>query len=156
LATLVGAGMSFGVEMLQLHLPERDPSLIDLITNTTGALIGGLLVRWRGEWAMQQLPPRTANEVERPSARLFGTLLARWTARPLVLAGAHLGALSLDDWDPSARLAVGNEISDPREWDGSVTELHFASRALTIDEIARLFAGDPIDAIAGDDLQASY
>lgn len=156
LATLVGAGLSFGVEMLQLHLPERDPSLIDLISNSAGALVGGLLVRWRGEWAMQRLPKRMADEFERPSARVFGTLLVLWIAWPLILAAAYLGSLSLDSWDPTARLAVGSEISEPREWEGSVTELHFASRALAVDEVAHLFAGESIDAIAGDDLQASY
>lgn len=155
-ATIIGLALSLTVELLQLYLPERDPSLIDLITNTTGALIGGLLVRWRGEWAMQRLPKPMSDEFERPSARLFGTLLAIAIVWPLVLAAAYVGSLSLDDWDPTARLAVGNEISEPREWDGTVTEVHFASRALDRDQVARLFSGEPIAQVAGEHLLASY
>ncbi len=40
---LVGAGLSLSVELLQQLLPARSPSLVDLVTNTTGAWLGGLV-----------------------------------------------------------------------------------------------------------------
>jgi VanZ family protein len=40
-ATLVGAGLSYGLECLQILLP-RVPSRLDLITNTLGSLAGGV------------------------------------------------------------------------------------------------------------------
>ncbi|MBX3146613.1 MAG: VanZ family protein [Gemmatimonadales bacterium] len=40
---LIGAGLSLSVELLQQLLPARSPSLIDLVTNTLGAGLGGLV-----------------------------------------------------------------------------------------------------------------
>lgn len=41
LATGVGLALSFTMETMQMYLPPRDASLIDLMANTTGALAGG-------------------------------------------------------------------------------------------------------------------
>ena len=37
---LIGFGLSLGIETAQLFTPERYPSLFDLASNTTGALLG--------------------------------------------------------------------------------------------------------------------
>ena len=40
--------ISFGVESLQRFLPSREPSLVDILANTAGALVGVLAGRlWR-------------------------------------------------------------------------------------------------------------
>ncbi|HYR00130.1 MAG TPA: VanZ family protein [Casimicrobiaceae bacterium] len=41
-AVAAGAAMSFAMETLQMFVPPRDASVIDLISNTAGAAIGGL------------------------------------------------------------------------------------------------------------------
>jgi VanZ family protein len=38
--TLLGMGLSFAAETLQVWLPDRDSSLLDVITNTLGAMLG--------------------------------------------------------------------------------------------------------------------
>ena len=40
-----GAVLSFGMETLQMFLPTRDASLIDLLSNAGGAFAGGLVAR---------------------------------------------------------------------------------------------------------------
>ena len=64
LATLLGGGLSFGLEYLQSYLPQRVPSLLDTALNVTGTLLGALfakfiqahsysgghLHRWRHRW----------------------------------------------------------------------------------------------------------
>lgn len=40
---LIGAGMSIVIETVQGLMPSRFPTLSDVIANTTGALIGGLI-----------------------------------------------------------------------------------------------------------------
>ncbi len=42
-ALAAGATLSFGMETLQMFLPTRDASLIDLLANAGGALAGGLI-----------------------------------------------------------------------------------------------------------------
>jgi hypothetical protein len=45
LSTLVGGLLSFTVEFLQYYIPRRDSSLTDVISNTTGSLLGALIAR---------------------------------------------------------------------------------------------------------------
>jgi VanZ like family/Concanavalin A-like lectin/glucanases superfamily len=43
MATLVGGLLSFTVEFLQYYIPRRDSSLTDVISNSTGTLLGALI-----------------------------------------------------------------------------------------------------------------
>jgi len=45
---VTGASLSFVLEYLQAYLPNRVPSLLDLLLNTVGSLTGGLLARFLG------------------------------------------------------------------------------------------------------------
>ncbi|MCC6867392.1 MAG: VanZ family protein [Burkholderiales bacterium] len=42
LAMSVGVALSFTMETLQMYLPPRDASLVDLVANSMGALVGGI------------------------------------------------------------------------------------------------------------------
>ncbi len=48
LALAAGFAFSLGIEVVQSFVPGRSSSLVDLATNSTGALIGALLTRLRG------------------------------------------------------------------------------------------------------------
>jgi hypothetical protein len=43
-AILVGAALSFSVELLQAYIPQRESGITDIITNTSGTALGALLV----------------------------------------------------------------------------------------------------------------
>lgn len=47
IAVVVGALVSFAIELVQVWLPVRDSSLRDLVCNTGGALLGGLIAGGR-------------------------------------------------------------------------------------------------------------
>jgi hypothetical protein len=44
-ATLLGSAVSLSIEILQSHLPTRDSSMSDVITNAVGSLLGALAYR---------------------------------------------------------------------------------------------------------------
>ena len=50
-ALLAAALLSVGIELTQQWLPGRDPSLSDILTNSTGAAIGLALATWPHRWA---------------------------------------------------------------------------------------------------------
>jgi hypothetical protein len=75
-------------------------------------------------------------------------------AAPIIL-GADAGNLS--GWNPSYRLAIGDEFGNQRRsWDGLVSEAHVATRAANRDEVTRLFDGADPKEVFGDTLVASY
>jgi VanZ family protein len=84
LATLLAAGVSFGLESVQTWLPSRVPSNLDLACNTIGGLLGAL-------WA-QSVGPRVFARIAAlehrliapiPHAELGLTLLGLWLLVPL-------------------------------------------------------------------------
>jgi len=83
-ATLLAAGFSLAIELLQLGIPGRDTSLSDFLTNTAGAALGAWLAgTWRA-WVFA--PPRLARRLA------LGMTLA-WLAQTALTAYAVLPAL---------------------------------------------------------------
>ena len=80
-ALLLGAALSFVMELLQNYLPSRVPSNLDLVCNTAGALLGGLIgARW-GTRALDE------------------GHLARWRQRVMMRAhGVDVGVLLIGAW----------------------------------------------------------
>jgi len=80
-AVLLGAGLSFTMELLQNYLPSRVPSNLDLACNTAGALLGGLVgARWGAR-------------------ALDDGRLARWRRRMMMHAyGVDMGVLLIAAW----------------------------------------------------------
>lgn len=84
LATLLSAGVSFGVETIQIWLPSRVPSNVDLGCNALGGLLGALAALWTGprffahvaRWQHRLVAPI-------PQAELGLTLLGLWLFIPL-------------------------------------------------------------------------
>lgn len=85
LATLVGGALSLCIETFQSHLPQRVPSLSDLILNTGGAFVGATLVGLlnpRGQryaaaqaWRVRDFQP--GHEANLLLAALFGWSLSQ-------------------------------------------------------------------------------
>ena len=82
-ATVTGALLSTGVEATQLLSPTRTTSILDVMTNTTGALAGALFVLLAA-WAVYR----------QRSSRSFVGLPA------FVFAGAYTGAVALEAFVP--------------------------------------------------------
>ena len=117
---LISLGLSATLEATQLFLPDRVPSLADVLANGLGALVGYGLFR---TWEMG-----------------FGRALSRYATGRNLLLGLGLYVLGaalltatlkysarLDNWDPSFPLVVGNEAVGKRQWSGRVESLELAA-----------------------------
>jgi VanZ family protein len=116
LATLTAGLLSLQMELLQVLLPPRIASNIDLLTNTLGALLGAL------PWAWPMTLRRSLLPFERLRAHLLlpgvapevgASLLLLWCACQLNPSIPFLGAGLLRDPDRMAWFETG---ADPADW----------------------------------------
>ena len=134
---IFSASLSLTVETLQIFLPKRTPSIFDLLTNTTGGVLGTLaFYLWESYF----------------SSRLstFKYLAKRWlTKSRLTFMALSYGGLifclmfslhrtnNLSNWDTTYPLLVGNEGTGDRPWQGMISQVYFANRSLSAPEITQ-------------------
>ncbi len=151
---VLGASLvvTLAIEFLQIFLPSRNPSYIDVLTNTTGGAIG------YGVWVLvsalcDRYRPFFHLKLSRISQRL-GQPIGQWLGL-LLLVAYCVWALSgsaglresaamwnLDSWEPTYPLIVGNELTGDRPWSGTVGSIQFYSQPLTETIIGTLL-GEP-------------
>ncbi len=135
-----GALFSYGIEVLQFYIPERDSGWEDVFTNSTGAAGGCLAYQFCGA-AVTRLLDRWETVV--------GALATgRNTAMALLLYfGAWFGVSGrlqkqtvLSNWNWNALLVVGHSPSSPSSpaWEGKVYELELWDHALPSETAKRL------------------
>jgi hypothetical protein len=136
-AFFYGLFLSTGAEILQLGYVDRIPSLMDVASNTCGAVAGYLV-------AKLFLPAKVSGarslELPRPLAA---------AAIPIAILGTlmllhHRPTSDFSNWDSTFHLAVGNELTGDRPWSGSISEFAiypFAMSASQIGDLSHLAAG---------------
>ena len=112
----VGAGflLSYSIEVLQTFLETRFSSLIDVLANTAGSLIGLL--------CFESLALRSFQ----PNHWFLGYLSA-----VLVVAIPLQRSTTFSNWDTGFALLLGNEKSGDRPWNGRIQSLWIADKALS-------------------------
>lgn len=116
----LGLLLSLALESAQLFLPDRVPSLADIIANGAGLFIGyGLYLAWGagiGRVLDRYVTPRT----------LLAGLLVYGLAVALLTVYLNR-SVHLRNWDTSFPLVVGNEAVGGRPWSGRIGDLELAS-----------------------------
>ena len=137
LTLLTGFLATACIESLQIFVPDRTASVSDVIANTLGAVAGlGCFRAWQrrralSRWARVRLTP--GNIAGILSAYLLLMLLFVWVLMRGMLPGG---------WDTNYRLALGNEITKDRPWQGTVQDLLVLNRAVDEAGAAQLLVGE--------------
>jgi glycopeptide antibiotics resistance protein len=140
LTTAAGLILSLTVEFLQRYLPSRDSSLVDVVANTSGGVLGFFCNRaWGG--SVQTL-------VERLRARRSPAILVATVAVFMLFALSAAAALqtrtALSNWSEEYPLLVGNERTGDRPWQGRVFGLSITDDAASLALVRRFSAGEAV------------
>lgn len=137
--------LSAAIEVLQLLLPARESSLTDLIANSVGTVVGLLLFVGVRIWPLLPAAHTLRWVICRtPWSVWCGGYLVYLLLVIIVLA-LLAQASSLGSWDSDFRLALGNEPTGDRPWQGQIERVALFGRALTAAEVAAYRTGDLSD-----------
>lgn len=132
IASGASALLSLLIEVGQMFLETRYPSPADLAANTLGGGAGFWLASQfqRAAWITRLQQYRRALAYAGLALYLgaFGALIP-WTA----------GSRTLDDWDPTYPLLLGNEATEDKPWLGKIFLVALYDRILHPDEIESQF-----------------
>lgn len=119
--------LSATVEITQLFLPIRTPNLTDIIYNTLGGIFGGLLYYWRDSILDLMVGIATADPRR---LRLSSLLIAIAGYCLLVIVGIWVLSINvnLSNWNDEFYLALGNEVTGNRPWNGYIYNLSIGDR----------------------------
>ena len=150
--------LSFVIEILQLFIPTRNPTYVDLLMNTLGG-VTGFLVFYIFRKYLSNIFLQIATISEKIlSIPLLSVLIIIY----IVLASAFnmkfLGAIetwNLSNWDLDYSLVLGNEVTEDRPWNGNISQLCIANRKISELEIDRILKDENCDGIENN-LIAAY
>jgi hypothetical protein len=102
---IAAAVFSAGIEVTQVLISTRDPSVLDVLANTLGAALGASLTRW-------QLPAA--------GSWFWRGAFAVWIVAVLYPTHQVIRTLVLAGWDSSYDVALGDEFGGGREYRGQI------------------------------------
>ncbi|MEP7308731.1 MAG: VanZ family protein [Acidobacteriota bacterium] len=140
LAGMAGLSISLTIECLQAFLPTRDSSLIDLLANTVGSMIGVAADRRWGTAAEERLNRMRAGT----SPVTLGVLMGGFLCVALLVSATLQAGTRLSNWDPKYPLLIGNEYTGDRPWRGRVVALDITDAATPADAVRRFSAGESV------------
>jgi VanZ family protein len=135
-------GLTFSVEFLQIFLPTRNPSYVDLTTNTIGGVIGFFCFQFFGIQFLKILTAVLSVEKlwrSRKISILLAIVYLSFILYLTVKLPSKSALWQLSDWDVNFPVVVGNELTGDRPWQGKIEQLCFGDRAATEVEVAQLF-----------------
>ena len=127
--------LSGGIEVSQLFL-DRSPSVIDLLSNVGGMVVGFYGVQ-KWTW-VRRLIATILRRLRMFSVRFL--MASVYGAVLLVFWLLPAGLNDLGTWDGSFPFLVGNEETMNRPWDGEVFLVAIYDRALRPSEVQKLYA----------------
>jgi len=139
IGAMVSSALSLTVETLQVFLPSRSSSVIDICTNTTGGFLGAIaFLIWQATAPGQS--PRLAGFLRQwASKRTLLVAIVIWVMFVALIIFNLQQAATLRNWDTEFPLLLGNERTGDRPWTGTISNVDISDRASSRSEVADIF-----------------
>lgn len=135
---IVSTILSTSVEITQLFLSIRTPNLSDIICNALGGTLGGILY-CRGESVTKLMVGIVTADTRKLSISSLLMTIASYCLLIILGVWVLLINVNLSNWNDEFYLAVGNEVTGDRPWNGYVHNLSIGDRSLKPSTIAQAF-----------------
>jgi glycopeptide antibiotics resistance protein len=135
---LISAVVSTAVEVTQFCLPVRISNLTDIIYNSLGGTLGGVFYCCRSNINKFALGIVKA-EPEQLSLKSLIIAIAGYCSLVILSVGVLLINVNLSNWDEDFYLAIGNEVTGDRPWNGYIYNLYISDRSLETSQIKQAF-----------------
>lgn len=126
------------VEITQLFLASRVSNLSDIICNSLGGTIGAIFYFWRG-YIAQFLLGLIYQDSDRLSLKSLLIAIASYCSLVTIAIWFLLANVNLSNWDDYYRLAIGNEVTGDRPWNGRISNLAISDRGFNPSEVQQVF-----------------
>ena len=135
---LISGIVSINIELTQFFLPTRVSNLTDIINNSLGGTFGGILYCWRIN-IIQFITTILTGNLKQLSLKLLIRVIVGYCL--IVILGICLLLISanLSNWDNDYYLAIGNEVTGDRPWEGTINSLYICDRSLNQSEVVKAF-----------------
>ncbi|AKG20863.1 VanZ family protein [Calothrix sp. 336/3] len=132
--------LSLSVEFVQIFLPSRMPTLMDIVNNTIGGAVGWICFDiWKSQSFLYGLKRIENSRLSQSLNKLILLCLA-YIALSCVIAFFWQSTTNLSNWNLNYPLALGNEITGNRAWNGYISELEITDKAVSQYEVAEVFS----------------
>ncbi|MGE0705470.1 MAG: ABC transporter permease [Vicinamibacterales bacterium] len=136
---VLGCGVSLAAEVLQSFVPSRNPSVVDVLVNSAGAMGGALAFHAWGSRAVDGLA-----RLRSQHAWFYAALMVAFAGTGLGVSAALQVRTQLSNWDPNYPLLVGNERTGDRPWRGRMFSFELTDAATPFESIRAVADGNAL------------
>src|ERR1700719_1420654 len=136
-----GAIFSYAIELTQFYMPMRDSGWEDVVSNSTGSLVGFFCFGILGIFIIDFLSRCEAGLRSWLTVTRVAVFLSVYFLSWFAFSAALQMQTRLSNWDPDCVLLVGNEPGGQSPWKGQVQQLQIADRAVSDLAALQLTAG---------------
>ncbi|MEO8167721.1 MAG: VanZ family protein, partial [bacterium] len=137
IVVLAGTVLSSSVEFLQLFLPFRYTSFIDVYSNAAGTLVGFLLHPLLGKKFSQHITEAVTQPNNRSALLWLGISYFTYAAFVFLLTISLVMSVRLNEWSKTFPLTIGNIQTGDRPWTGTINRVAFSKIAVNKTNVAQ-------------------
>jgi glycopeptide antibiotics resistance protein len=156
LVILVSFSLSLTVELLQIFLPSRSPTPADLVNNTLGGLFGFICFYICNNKSFTHTVTSLQAIQTRQSPKQVVCFFIGYLCLALFISLVWQGATNLSNWNANYYLSVGNEFTGNKPWQGYISEIFIADKAISRNEASHSLSDPSYFHQLGKSLVAHY
>ncbi|MCC5645839.1 VanZ family protein [Nostoc sp. CHAB 5824] len=153
---LGSAGLSLTVEVLQVFLPSRMPTPSDILNNSIGGFIGFICFYLGNSQSFKTTVAHIENSRASRSIKQIVVFCIGYIFITFLISLFWQSTINLSNWDANYPLLIGNEQTKDRPWQGYMSEIYIADRAISTNEVAQGLADSSYFNNLGNSLLANY